>query len=67
MKLKEVREQKNKYLKNSISLQKAYFNEKNSFEHNRMLKEQQNAAYKKYKFYDNLEKEMNKLGKPVDK
>ena len=60
MKKREISEERNKHRIKSVALQNAYLNEKNSFERNMKLKKQQDEEYKKFKFYDNLLKELNK-------
>lgn len=60
MKKRIISEERNKHRIKSVALQNAYLNEKNSFERNMELKKQQDEEYKKFKFYDNLLKELNK-------
>lgn len=63
MKIKELREKRNKYKFESMRLQESYMSEKIPFEKCRELKEQQDKIYKKFKFYDNMIKELEKHSK----
>lgn len=63
MKLSEVAKQKNKYKRNSIELQNAYLDGKLPYDKNQKIREMQDKAYKQFRFYENLQKELSKRQK----